>query len=422
MKEDFIHFLWEHRQLDTHKLHAKNGLPVRIFHPGTPNPYSGPDFFNAQIQIGEQLWAGNVEIHLKSSDWFVHGHETDPAYDNVILHVVWEYDVPVFNTRGYEIPVLEVKNFLPSELRQNLEEWKRENAVLKCYKHQPVLSSMEKVFFEEALYTERLQSKTAHILAALEKTQQDWEEVLYKMLLRYFGVRVNTENFERIAGRLPYAVFKKHVHNLTQLEALLFGTAGLLNTSFPVDGYQETLLREYRFLKEKYNLFAPEVSLQFGRTRPGAFPTIRLSQFAMLYHRNNLLFQRLIKENNMKEWEKLLHVPASAYWESHYRFGKTSKKIKKFTGKQFIRMLIVNVLAPMKFAYSRYYGQQETERLFETVRSLPPEKNRITKTFENAGIQINNALESQAYIQLFTYYCSHEKCFECRMGKQIFLK
>ncbi len=422
MKEDFLYFIWQHQAFDQHNLRAKNGDKIQVIHPGNLNFSSGPDFFNAKVRIGNHIWAGNIEIHVRSSDWFVHGHEQNPNYDNVILHVVWEYDVPVFNTKGVEIPVLELKNVIKREMLEKYKQFFSKNTALKCSNDQPVLNEHEKKFYEEALFTERLQNKTGRIFQILEKNNQDWETVLYIMLLRYFGVKNNSDAFEEIAQRLPYSIFKKHKHDLDQSESLLMGVAGLLEEDFPFDPYYAKLRAEYLFLKEKYQLKPIQTNLNFGRTRPSGFPTIRLSQFARLYFSAHDLFSTLIKNDEVSNIKKALRINANDYWNKHFNFGKPSKERKKYTGENFINNLILNVVLPLKYAYFSYYDEVNPDALFKIAMELPPEKNRKTGYFEQSGLVIENALASQAYIQLFDYYCSLNKCLHCRMGNKIFLK
>jgi len=418
MDEQFLYYVWQQGLMDKKRLRTINGESVEVIHPGRRNEGSGPDFRDARLRIGDKLWAGHVEIHLRSSDWFAHHHETDPAYDPVILHVVYEYDMPVFNTRNVEIPALEIREVIYPGVYDAYRRLHLSAHPLRCHGQTGLLPAEQRDLWIEKLFVERLREKTEYFSRLLDRSLQDWEGVLYTMLLRYFGMPVNTEVFEQIAQRLPFSVFRKYLDNLTRLEALLFGTARLLPPQAP-DAYTRTLLDEYAFLAAKHRLKAVDKAPVFGRMRPQNFPTVRLAQLAKLYHDHPRLFTELFHSREDFHWPVILRTATSPYWETRYRPGQTSAKRRKTTGKNFIEKLIINVLIPVQFAYEQHYGEPDADRLIDMARRLAPEHNRITRLFEKEGLPHPDALHSQAYLRLFKHYCTQNRCTSCPFGHHI---
>ncbi len=418
MNEDFLHYIWQHGLFDKQGLRTHDGLSVEILSPGLYNLDQGPDFIDARLRIDGRLWAGNVEIHRKSSDWFAHHHEQDPRYDSVILHVVYEYDMPVYNTHDVYIPVLELQGRIPGQLLNNWNFLRTNKHPLACAGRLASIDKIVQTQWLERLYVERLERRTESFRQMLKRSVQDWEGVLYAVLLRYFGMPGNSDVFEQLASALPYDIFKKYTGNLLQLEALLLGTAGLLDEA-PADDYTKQLQTEFDFLRQKHRLRPLAVKPRFGRMRPANFPSIRLAQFAMLYHRHPQLFDLLIHKTDPALWAGTLRTGTSDYWKTHYRPGKTSKQRSKITGRSFVEKLIVNVLIPVQFAWQTAYGTPDTEPLLELARRLPSENNRITRLFAGQGLPNTNALHSQALMQLKTAYCDAKRCTLCAFGNQI---
>ena len=418
MNEEFLYYLWQYGLFDKTRLRTTDGQEVEILHPGYRQHGSGPDFTDARIRIGDKLWAGNVELHVRSSDWYAHHHETDPAYDSVILHVVYEHDMPVYNTRHAEIPTLALAPRISTAMLDSYRALMAQQHPLACHGRLGDMDPLTHTAWTDRLYIERLEDKTGYFMQLLDQSLQDWEGVLYLMLLRYFGMSQNTGVFEQIGRRLPYAIFRKYRDDLLRLEALLLGTARLLPPE-PADAYTARLIDEYRFLARKHQLQPVEQAPVFGRMRPSNFPTIRLAQLAKLYHMHPNLFAQLMHSQTHEHWPQVLRTDTSDYWIDHIRPGKPSRKRRKFTGRSFIHRLIINAVLPLKFAYEKHYGRPDTETFLEIAKQLPPENNRITRLFVAEGLPHQNALESQAYIQLFRRYCTPRHCARCAWGHRI---
>ncbi|TXE15752.1 DUF2851 family protein [Psychroserpens burtonensis] len=423
MKEDFLHYLWLHKKLDILHLKTTHHECLEIVSVGQHNHNSGPDFFNGQIRIGEQLWAGNIEIHIKSSDWFVHGHEQDPAYDNVILHVVYEHDTDIFRHDNSAIPTLELKKFIDSSLLDNYYKlFSSKKKWINCEQDFPNVDEFTLKNWQERLYFERLERKSKTIEGLLKVSKNDWEAVLFKLLAKNFGLKVNGASFASIANSIEFSTVRKSSSKLEQLEALVFGQAGLLekdsNTS-----YYETLQEEYKFLKQKFQLNTQGVvDVRFFRLRPPNFPTIRLSQLANLYHKEQQLFSRVISAENLSEIYMLFEVSTSPFWKTHYTFDKESKQSNKKVTKAFVDLLLINTILPIKFCYAKQNGEANDETLLEIVNAIATEKNSIIDGFSQLKHKPKSALESQAFIQLKTEYCDKNKCLQCAIGNTLLTK
>ena len=418
MEEKFLHFLWLNRLLDTSKLHTTKGERIEIVSTGTPNADVGPDFLNAKIRIGGQLWAGNVEMHIKASDWFAHGHERDQAYDSVILHVVYEADMPVYNSKSVPIPTVETARAIPAKILERFRHLQFPKESLACSVFIPEVDNLKRISWLERLYIERMKRKTGEIFRLLQETNNDWEGVLYRMLFRYFGMPHNSGIFFAASGRLPFPVVRKHRHNPDELAALFFGITGLLEGDEPEDEYRYELKRHFDFFRHKYQLNPVSQSLTFGRMRPVNFPTVRLAQLTALYNRHDNLFDLLIKGKDPDEKLKMLQIDVPEYWQTHYVFGKPSRKRRKRTGKNFAEALMLNVILPLQFAFAEYEGKTDKSFVLQAASDLPPENNRIVRLFTKAGLKTENALETQGLLQLHSEYCIKRKCLSCAWGNQ----
>jgi hypothetical protein len=418
MTEKFLHCVWQNNYFDHTDLKTVEGMRLKIINPGILNTNSGPDFLNAQIYLDDILWAGHIEVHKKASDWYVHGHEKDPAYDNVILHIVAEDDMPVYNSNNQQIPTLVISKLIPKGIIKKYNQLIKDKSILPCqndiHKVDPFILNN----FKSRLFIERLEDKFIDIQNLLVETKQNWHQVFYQTLLKYMGGTVNKDAFELLGRFLPYNILIKHRDNLLQLEALLFGVAGLLNDKN--DEYAKSLNKEYLFLKEKYQLEElPPKMIKFHRLRPSGFPTIRLAQIAQLFYLNEHLIFKIIDIEKVDEILKIFKVSASDYWNTHYNFEKKSKFLKKTLGKNTINSLIINVIAPFKFAYSKFKGLVNFEKIMSLLEVIPAEKNHIIDVFNKLNINVNNALESQAFIQLYNNYCIPKKCLNCDIGNAI---
>ena len=419
MKEDFLHYLWKFKKFDTLNLKTFNGEEITIINVGQYLELAGPDFFNAQIVIGDQKWAGNVEIHLKSSDWYVHHHERDDAYENVILHVVWEHDTEIFRSNNSEIPVLELKNYVDSTTITNYQSLMSPKSWIFCEKQIKEIDEFVFKNWQERLFFERLERKSKPIYDLLKGTNNDWEAVLFCLLAKNFGLNTNGEIFLKIAQSIPFSIIRKESFEVENLEALFMGTAGLLDSE-KEDNYFKDLKFRYFYLLHKYQIERKLVEpVQFFKHRPDNFPTIRLSQLANLYHSHQNLFSIISTSNSVKSIYETFEISTSNYWENHYQFDKESpKKIKKLS-KSFVDLVIINTIIPLQFAYAKSQGKEISEDLIQLINEVAPEKNAIMDKFSSFGIKSKNAFETQSLLQLKNEYCNKSRCLDCAIGMEL---
>lgn len=423
MQEDFLHYIWQHKKFDIFHLKTTQNEELQIVSVGQHNMNSGPDFFNAQLKIGEQLWAGNVEIHIKSSDWFVHNHERDNAYDNVILHVVWEHNCDVFRQDNTEIPTLELRNYSDKKLIENYKALlSNQNKWINCEQDFADVDSFIIDNWLERIFLERLERKSDTIQELLIDSKNDWEAVLFKLLAKTFGLKVNGDAFFSLAHSIDFSIIRKAQSKPEQLEALFFGQAGLLEAEVQ-DPYYLNLVKHYRFLKQKFQLDNQHVlPLQFFRLRPPNFPTIRLSQLAMLYQRHRNLFSKVMALQTIEELYEVFDISTSSFWDTHYTFEKQSKaSVKKLT-KSFMDLLVINTILPLKFCYAKHNGQEGEDQIIDIANGITSEDNSIIKAFNSLKKVSHSALQSQALIQLKSEYCDKNKCLHCAIGNAIFIK
>ena len=419
MKEDFLHYLWKFKKFDTINLKTSNEEEITIINVGQYLELAGPDFFNAQITIGNQKWAGNVEIHLKSSDWYVHHHERDSAYENVILHVVWENDTEIFRSNNTEIPVLELKKYVEKATVANYQSLLSPKSWIFCEKQIKDINEFTFKNWQERLFFERLERKSKPIFELLEQTNSDWEAVLFILLAKNFGLNTNGEIFMKIAHSIPFSIIRKESFEVENLEALLLGTAGLLDSE-KEDNYFKDLKFRYYYLLHKYQIEKNFIEpVQFFKHRPDNFPTIRLSQLANLYHSQQNLFSKISTVSSLVNTYRIFEVSASEYWQNHYQFDKDSPKKKKALSKSFIDLLVINTIIPLQFAYAKSQGKEVSEDLICLVNEVAPEKNAIIDKFSSFGIKSKNAFETQSLLQLKNEYCNKSKCLECAVGMEL---
>jgi hypothetical protein len=417
MQEAFLHFIWRTRRFDTIGLSTTAGHMIQLLHPGEHNTNAGPDFFNARLRIDDTEWAGNVEMHLRSSEWLVHGHDTDLAYQSVVLHVVWIDDEPVLRSSGDPIPCLVLKDRVAPVLLHAYERLLHEEAWIPCAGRFGEVPGIVRLNWFDRLLVERLEQKTAQMAIHLAATDNHWEEAFYRTLARSFGLKVNTEPFEALARSLPLILLTKHKNDLHQLEALLFGQAGLLEEPFK-DEYPRSLAKEYRFLKHKYGLHPLTASQwKFLRMRPANFPTVRIAQFAALIYHSTHLFGQILEAGTARNVAHLFALPASSYWENHFCFDAESIKRTKIPGRDFIDLLLINAIIPALF----YYGKtrqipEHTAKALRWLEELPAESNHLVAGWEPLGIEPGHAYESQALLQLKTHYCDKKRCLDCAIG------
>lgn len=419
MKEDFLHYIWLYKKLDLTNLKTTNGEVLTILNFGQYLQQAGPDFFNAQIVIDNQKWAGNIEIHIKSSDWYVHHHEKDDSYNNVILHVVWEHDTPIFRKDNSEIAVLELKKYVSKEALHKYKVLTTQKSWIFCENQIKEFPGFVVSNWQERLFFERLERKSNPIQQLLQETENDWEAVLFCMLAKNFGLNTNGEMFFKVAKSITFALIRKEALEVMYLEALLFGQAGM----FPVaieDNYPKELKSWYDYIVLKYNLDKPIISpIQFFKHRPDNFPTIRLAQLAMVYHIHRNLFSKIIQVKSINEIYSIFNISVSEYWKTHYNFDKISPKKDKVLSKSFIDLLIINTIIPIQFAYYSSLGKEDLEKHIFFLSNIPAEKNNIIEKFSIFGIKSKNAFQSQSLLQLKNEYCNNKKCLQCAIGLEL---
>lgn len=417
MDEDFLHYIWKYK-LYNKSLLTYNNEAIEVLSVGEHNTDAGPDFFNSKITIGKTTFAGNVEIHKKSSDWFIHNHNIDKAYDNVILHIVYTNDKDICRTNGEKIPTIEIK--FDKKLTENYLELKNNENNIKCKDKVADLPDYVKSFWVQKLFIERLEQKSNEIIDILESSKNNWEETFYVFLAKNFGFKLNALPFQLLAKSLPLKYLAKHKNNLQQIEALMFGVAGFLNETYE-DEYFTSLKSEYVHLKNKFQLQGIEKHLwKFLRLRPSNFPTIRISQFSHLIYKSNGLFSKLIETENISQIKDYFDIQASEYWDNHYTFGTESKGKSKNFGKTSLNIIIINTIIPFLFVYGKIKGIEiYKERAIDFAEQVNAESNSIITEWETLNIVCKNAFDSQALIHLYNNYCKADKCLNCQFGNKI---
>lgn len=424
--EKLLHYVWQHRIYPLGTLHTEDGAEIDIIDPGLHNFNAGPDFFNAKVKIGGQLWVGNVEIHERASDWFRHQHQQDAAYNNVVLHVVSVADEQALTLDGKSLPQLILT--VPSEILRNYEELLHEDTFPPCYRIIPHLPDIKKHAWLAALTAERLEDKTNRLRGYLQRTRNDWERTFFIALARNFGFSVNSETFEEWAFLIEPSAVGKHRDNAFQVEAFFFGQAGLLDDTAVAqerrDDYFCRLQKEYAFLKHKFSLTPMDFHhWKFLRLRPQNFPHVRLSQLVDLYFRQGVNFSRILETRNLNSLRSLLRAEATDYWRRHYTFGIDSVENSKQLQNASLDLIIINTVAPLLFTYGKErLDESLCERAFNLLEETRAEHNFITRSWAAAGLPVRNAADSQALIQLKREYCEKRDCIRCRFGTEYLRK
>ncbi|MFH0759047.1 MAG: DUF2851 family protein [Bacteroidota bacterium] len=417
--EAFLQFIWKYRLFNQQDVKTTCGRSLSVIAPGEMNMHAGPDFFNAKIRIDAIIWAGNVEIHLRASDWDKHGHQHDPAYNNVILHVVTDDDRPVLNHRGKRIPTL-IPDY-PQALHSRYQALLTADSWLPCHSFIHHASTVVIRKWLTTLQSERLVQKSLMISKQIDRNGPDWDISLYKILASGFGLPINSLPFEMTAAGIPYELLIGCRDSVADLEGILFGHAGLLNCVIPQGPYASDLSRRHRHYLKK--LSGPTVNRhlwKFLRLRPASFPTLRISQFASLVNLRFPLLQTLLDTSSLAGVEQLLKVCASEYWNTHYTMGKDSSEIPKYLGHESIRTLILNAIVPFLFTLGNRKHHIHAINLGTSLLSeLEAESNSITKKWINFGLVPKGAFESQALIQLHNAYCKQKRCLECQIGAEL---
>lgn len=423
--EILLHYVWKHKLFPLKQLHTTDGQALEVIDPGLHNTDSGPDFFNAKVKIGGTLWVGNVEIHHHAADWFAHHHDTDKAYGNVILHVAQVVDAEVFRPDGTHIPQLQLD--IPPHVTDNYNELLAADKYPPCHKVIAGLSHLTMHSWLAALQMERLEQKTLAIDAIARRHQGDWEHAFFATLARNYGFGINGDAFEQWAESFPLSVAGKHRENEFQVEALFMGQAGLLNEdALPVSGRQEALAddhycrlaAEYSFLQHKYGLTPlPHHLWRFLRLRPQNFPHIRIAQLVHLYCSNGINLSRLVECSTIDAINSCMSTRVTDYWTTHYAFGQSSARSDKHLSPASLRLLVINTAIPMLFAYGRHLMDENLcERAIAMQEQVKAEDNHIVRMWQECGLKVDNAAQSQALIQLKRRYCERKDCLRCRIG------
>jgi hypothetical protein len=417
-----LHYIWKFRLFDKTAMQTADGQEIELFSAGMHNKNSGPDFHNARIRIGDTTWAGNVELHLSSSDWYKHGHTDDAAYNNVILHVVYRDDAPVTLPNGRRLPTLELHDRISPELYNRYHGLVFGNQkFIACEGSIATVDSLTMSTWLSRILIERLEKRSETVSAALALNRGDWEETFYQYLAANFGFKTNALPFELLAKSLPQITLAKHKYNPLQIEAMIFGQAGFLEGDV-ADEYPRQLKTEYNFLRKKHSLTPIDNHLwKFMRMRPQNFPTIRLAQFAALIIRSNHLLSKILEIRDVDYLRKLFtDIEVNPYWGNHYRFDVEAKPSPKNIGPASVDVLVLNTLVLFLFSYGKQHQQQYyISRAIKLLESLPGEHNHITADFSNLGVNIKTAFESQALLELKNSYCDHKKCLDCGVGNKI---
>lgn len=419
MDEYFLQFLWKFQKFGSQPLQLTSGESLTVFQPGFQNQNSGPDFLEAKIKIGELVWSGSVEVHFKSSEWQAHNHHLDKAYENVVLHVVWTQDKSI-ELNNKPIPTLELAAYVPENLEAEYRKYINQPEVILCGNKLRNMPRIQTSAMIDRAFAARLQEKGKRVLEILKAYDDNWEEAAYFILSKNFGFKTNSDSFEKLARSLPFKILKKHTDHPHQVEALIFGMAGFLEGK-PKDSHQQALLTEFIFLQKKYQL-TPLLSRhhwKFSRLRPANFPTVRLAQFIAWIQSAEGIFQTLLKIDNIRDALASLKHPLPHYWETHYDFAKKSGK-KYQMGQSSLENIIINSIAPILTAYSKYIDDVSYLEKVETVLSqLKPEANYITRAWSSVDIIPQNACDSQGLIYQYHTFCKQKRCLQCNIGISI---
>lgn len=418
-----MQYVWRHRLWRSADMVTNTGKKVRVVDPGLLNTDAGPDFFNAKIEIDGRMWVGNVEMHYRATDWHRHHHDTDKAYDSVILHVVAKDDAPVRRTNGELVPqlVLEVSPQFTADYA-SLVDAKVEVSCAAKIRQVPHLTLVE---WTEALAFERLHAKVERIRALLDSFNGSWEDVCYVTLARNFGFGINNDAFERLARRTPLRLLGKHSDSALQIEALLFGQAGMLDDAQPgADGYYAQLCTEYAFLANKFQLRPMEKEAwKLFRIRPQNFPYRRIAMLARFVEGGFRMMSRILEAEGEQELRALFDVELSGYWATHYTFGKPHERAAKALSHSSSDLVLINTVAPLLYAYGEITDSfAMTDKAVALLEELRPERNTIVSHFVNCGIDCPDALTSQALVQLKREYCDARKCIYCKIGHHLLSK
>lgn len=418
MQESFLHYLWKYQLHHQQPLALTDGRIIEVHSAGQHNHDSGPDFFNAKIKIDDTLWAGNVEIHVNASDWLKHQHQNDKAYDNVILHVVANHDADIERESGEKVPVLQM--IAPRGVYEQYLYLMQSQQWVPCESFIGKVDAFTILQWKEALLVERLSLKAQSMEERFAQNKNNWEETFYQSLAANFGFKTNSQPFEMLARSLPLIYLAKHKDQLSLIEAMLFGQAGLIPEK-PANDYEKLLEANYKHLAAKFQLKCSSGHLwKFSKLRPVNFPTIRLAQFAALVYKSSALLSKILEIEEVGDLQKLFDVQASEFWNTHYTFSKESTFKPKHLGLTSFHNIVINTVAPFMFFYGKSHNKQVfSEKALTWLTEIPAEKNQIITHWNQLGLEVQSAFDSQALIQLKNNYCNYRLCLNCRIGNQV---
>ncbi len=422
MQESFLHYLWQLQYFDKNDLLTAEGEKIEIFGAGILNTDAGPDFANARIRIGSIEWVGSVEIHIHSSGWLEHHHEQDRAYDNVILHVVWQHDKVISRNDGTSLPTLQLKGRVEEELIKMYRQLVSSSFSIPCQRSLPKVNDLIRISMMEKALMQRLERKAEEVVDLYQQNGKNWEETFYQLLARNFGFKINAEPFFRLAKLIPLKMVLKQADQEVQVEALLLGQAGFLESA-KGDEYYLRLQREHRLLTRKYDLQQDKMSKaqwRFLRLRPANFPTLRMAQLAAILSQRQGLFSSAIQCEGIRALMDFFTVHISAYWLTHYQFSKTHKSQMHELGKTSIESIIMNTIVPVWVAYGKMMDDQRyVDRAVSVLQELPAEENKITRLWTLVGLTNTTAFDSQGLIELYNNFCQKKNCLQCTIGSAL---
>ncbi len=416
MSEELLHFAYKYKLYEDAVFF--NTECAELLDIGKQNSDSGPDFIGAKLKTKETVWAGNIEIHVKSSDWNLHKHNTDKAYNNVILHVVQNHNCDVYTENGRLLPVLQIK--ISDEVENKYRKFLKNHTNIPCEEYVKTVDKFKLKMWLDKVLIQRLSTKVQNVKKLLELNTNNWEEVLYQSTAKGFGFKINAEAFEKLAKSVPFKIISKH-NNPLQVEAVFMGQAGFLNDLKGEDEYYNKLKSEYDFLKNKFNLSPIEKhQWKFLRLRPANFPTIRISQFANLMSKYDSLFSKVINANSVDNLLNIFDIKTSEYWNTHYTFGKKSTCKTKTMGRQSVNLILINSLIPYIFTYGQHTDNEIIKnKAINFLEELKPEKNKIINMWNAMGIKTSSAFDTQALLEQKKSYCDNTKCLKCGIGIEI---
>jgi len=425
LKESFLHYVWQFQYFNSSGLCTEEGEPVAVFATGFHNKHAGPDFVQARVKIDGMEWVGCVELHIYGSDWEAHRHADDAAYENVVLHVVWENDKPARRADGSLIPTVVLRNRIHSGLVLRYKTFMHSPDHIPCASSLDRVAGIFRLSMAERAFAGRLEEKAAVVMGLLQRNRGDWEETCYQLLARSFGFKINAEPFQRLALSLPYRVLRRHGNKLSQIEALLFGQAGFLEPrrgQWP-DVYTDVLRREYSFLSKKYGLLSGRLERaewKFLRMRPANFPTLRIAQFASLLMYRQNIFSCIMEAENLEALRELFRVKQSDYWRQHYSLGSVSQEDVSALGDASIDALLINAVVPLLVAYGKSQDEPMlVDRAVSILEKMEPEANSVTRRWSALGWEAENAVESQGMLELHNNFCLKRRCLDCTIGASL---